>query len=423
MTDWTSRFAARGQALKPSAIRATAKFAEQPGAISFASGSPNPSLFPYDAITQAMTAIMADPRRRGEALQYGASEGYRPLREFIERYLRDAGAQVALDMITVTNGSQQALEFLAKLFVEPGDRIVVTNPTYLGALQAFGLFEPVYACVPTHQAGIDLEALEREFSQGAKFMYLMPDFGNPSGITLSLEERLKVLELSRRHKVLIVEDQAYEQLRFAPKALPSMPALDTSHPAGSSGRSTVNVIHAGTFSKSLVPGLRVGWVVAPPAVTQKLVSIKQASDLHGGQLNQMIVHDVATAILRDHTERLRGAYRRRRDLMLRALARHMPQEVAWNEPGGGMFVWLSLPAPLDAAELQMRAIRDENVVFVPGAPFFADSSGKATLRLSFSSVAEDAIAPGIERLARAVRAAMAAEGEAAPVAAARARSP
>lgn len=403
MTDWSSRLAKRGLRLKPSAIRQTAKFAAEPGVISFASGSPNPGLFPYEVMARVTAEIMADPARRAQALQYGGSEGYLPLRELIVEHLGEAGARTAVDNVVITNGSQQGLEFVAKLLIDPGDRIVVTNPTYLGALQAFDLFEPVYAGVPLDQSGIDLDALEREFRAGAKFMYLMPDFGNPSGVTLPLEQRLAILDLSRRHGVPILEDQAYEQLRFTDERLPSMLALDAER--GDEG----TVIYAGTFSKTLVPGLRVGWLVAPRPLAEKLVFIKQASDLQTGSLNQMIVHGVARAIFDEQVPMLRDAYRSRKDAVLRALRRHMPQSVTWNEPEGGMFVWLTLPPPLDATEVQARAV-EEKVVFVPGAPFFADGSGKDTLRLSFSSVAEEAIGEGVERLSRAIRTSLSAAG-------------
>jgi DNA-binding transcriptional MocR family regulator len=404
MTDWSSRLAKRGHRLKPSAIRQTAKYAADPAFISFASGSPNPGLFPYEAMAQVTAEIMADPQRRAQALQYAGSEGYLPLRELIVEHLQDAGARTAVDNIVITNGSQQALEFVAKLLIDPGDRIIVTNPTYLGALQAFDLFEPVYAGVGLDQSGIDLAALEREFRAGAKFMYLMPDFGNPSGVTLPLEQRQAILELSRRHGVPILEDQAYEQLRFTDERLPSMLALDAER--GDDG----TVIYAGTFSKTLVPGLRVGWLVAPRPAAEKLIFLKQASDLQAGSLNQMVVHGVARAIFGEQVPMLRAAYSGRRDALLGALRRHMPQSVTWNEPEGGMFVWLTLPPPLDATQVQARAV-EEKVVFVPGAPFFADGSGTATLRLSFSSVAEDAMGEGVERLARAIRASLSAACE------------
>lgn len=240
--DWQASLARRARALKPSAIREVSRYAREPGVISFASGSPNPVLFPHDAVQQVMARIMADSALREQALQYGASDGYSPLRQLIATRLG-----CAAERVLVTNGSQQALEFLGTLLIDPGDRIIVTEPTYLGALQAFSLSEPEYVGVRCDGDGLDLAALERAFVRGAKFMYVMPDFGNPSGVTLSEAERRRILELSRQHGVAVVEDQAYDQLRLSGEAQPTLLSLD---PEG--------VIHAGTFSKSLAPGLRVG---------------------------------------------------------------------------------------------------------------------------------------------------------------------
>lgn len=366
--------------------------------ISFAGGSPNPALFPYDAVARAVAEIMADPGLGGQALQYGASEGYRPLRGFIVRHLADRGAAIDIENVLIVNGSQQALEFVAKLYIEPNDRVIVSNPTYLGALQAFSLFEPRIVGVPANDAGIDLEALERAFARGAKFFYLMPDFGNPTGATLPLHDREAILALSRKYGIPVVEDQAYDQLRMSGEPLPSMLALAQPR---SGQAAEPGVIYAGTFSKSLAPGLRVGWIVAPREVVGKLAAIKQASDLHSATLNQMIVHRVATTLPATYGDRLRAVYRTQRDAMLTALATHMPAGTAWNQPEGGMFVWLTLPGGLDAAELQRRAASEERVLFVPGAPFFTDGTGSSTARLSFSLTTPDDIDTGVQRLARA----------------------
>lgn len=403
MKDWQATFSARGRSLQPSAIRETTKLGQQPGIISFAGGSPDPALFPYEAIEASLQRIMADGAKRVAAFQYGASEGYPPLRALIADQLNATGAKTGAAEILITSGSQQALEFLGTLFIEAGDRIIVTNPTYIGALQAFSLFEPEFVGIPSSEDGIDLGALEQAFARGAKFMYLMPDFGNPSGTTIPLAQRRAILDLARRHGVPIVEDQAYEQLRLSGERLPTMLALDSEMASADAGR---NVIYLGTFSKSLMPGLRVGWIVAPAAVLEKLVSIKQASDLHTGALGQIIVCDLAGSILGDHAKTLRASYRERRDAMLAALERHMPEGVSWNRPDGGMFVWLTVPEELDAKVLQRRALDDEQVLFVPGAPFFVDGSGRNTLRLSFSLAKPAAIETGIKGLAAAIRASL-----------------
>ncbi len=372
--------------------------------ISFAGGSPNPALFPYDAVARAMADVMADLSLRTQALQYGASEGYGPLRTFIVQYLAGRGGAIGLENVLITSGSQQALALVGALYLNPGDRVVVTNPTYLGALQAFSLSEPNYVGVPVDANGIDLGALEQAFAGGAKFFYVMPDFGNPSGLTLPLHQRHKILELARVYQVPVIEDQAYDQLRLSGEPLPSLLALsrppinDTAEPG---------IIYAGTFSKSLAPGLRVGWIVAPRAVVTKLVSIKQAFDLHTPTLNQILVHRVVGSLLASHGETLRASYRAQRDAMLRALTQYMPGGTRWNEPEGGMFVWLTLPDGLNAAELQLRAAQEERVLFVPGAPFFTDGSGADTARLSFSLSTPEDIDRGVQRLARATGRALA----------------
>jgi DNA-binding transcriptional MocR family regulator len=391
---WSGTFARRIGALKPSAIRAMARHVGQPGVTSFAAGSPNAELFPVQDIAQAVAAILADPVQARQALQYGASEGYMPLRQFIAELLSQGDAIVAPAEVIVTSGSQQALEFIGKTFIDAGDRVIVTRPTYSGALQAFGLFEPVFANVDLTDDGLDLAGLEAEFRKGAKFFYAMPDHGNPSGSTLPLEQRHEVIALARQYGIPVVEDQAYDQLQLSGEKQPTLLALDRSTAAGKP-----IVLYLGTFSKSLTPGLRVGWIIAPEAVLAKLVSIKQASDLNSGMLNQMVVNAVARRILKSHGPVLRTGYRLRRDAMLAALSRYMPNSVRWQEPEGGMFVWLTLPPDLDASRLQEVAFEQAKIIFVPGYAFHADGSGANTLRLSYSIAGAAEITDGIRRLA------------------------
>ncbi len=385
--DWQTKLARRARRLKPSAIRAVSQFANEPGVISFASGSPNPDFFPQASVRDAVTEIMSDPARREVALQYGPSEGYPPLRALIAERM-GCGPECVL----VTNGSQQGLSLIAALLLEPGDRVIITEPTYLGALQAFSLGEPEYVSVSMRGDGLDLAALERAFASGAKFMYVMPDFGNPTGMVLPVEQRRLILDLARRHGVPVVEDQAYAQLRFSGERRPTLFEWDRAC-----------VIYAGTFSKSLAPGLRVGWLAAPPELMTKLVSLKQASDLHVANLTQTLVYEVVRAAPPEQAEALRAGYRAQRDAMLTALDRHMPPGATWTRPEGGMFIWLTLPDGLDAQVLLRAAMAREKVLFVPGAPFFTDGSGLDTVRLSFSLVPPDQIETGIERLGRAVR--------------------
>lgn len=404
--DWTRTFAQRAVQLTASEIRELLKLLNQPDIISFAGGIPDPVLFPYERLAQAYQAILADPARRGEAMQYSISEGYPPLRDFIVKYLARVGVATHRDNVMITNGSQQGLEFLAKLFINPGDRIVVTRPAYLGALQAFSLYEPQVVPVPLDDTGIDLAGIEREFKLGAKFVYLTPDFGNPSGVTLPLDQRLKMLEMSYQYGVPVIEDQAYDQLRYSGEAVPTFLALDgkrlNQQSPLSEATSAGNVIYTGTFSKSIAPALRIGWVVAPTPVLQKLVLMKQASDLHSATINQMVMCEVADEILEDHAARLRQVYGSRRDAMLAALDRHLPkgQGLHWTRPDGGMFVWITLPPGIDGADLLAKAIAEERIAFVPGSAFYADRSTRNTIRLSFSLPSPETIDEGISRLGR-----------------------
>ena len=385
--NWAGRMARRARELQPSAIREVSRRAQEPGFISFASGSPNPDFFPADAVAAALTAVFADPVRRRMALQYGFTEGLPPLRELVA-----ARVGGTAEGVQITSGSQQALSLVAALLLEPGDAVIVTEPTYLGALQAFSLYQPHYLSVPMHGAALDKAALERAFAEGAKFMYAMPDFGNPTGTSLPDAQRARILELSARYGVPVLEDQAYDQLRLSGEARPTL-----------FSQAPERVIHAGTFSKSLAPGLRVGWLAADPAVTARLTLLKQASDLHVSPLTQLLVLEVLRTEAPGRGAALRDGYRGQRDTMLAALERHMPPRTSWTRPEGGMFIWMTLPDSLAAETLLRVAMDEEKVLFVPGAPFFTDGSGQDTLRLSFSLVPPKQIEAGIERLGRAIR--------------------
>lgn len=398
MSPLENQLSDRANALKPSAIRAMAKQAGMPGVVSFAAGAPSASQFPFEALRAATDAILTDPVRRVQALQYGPSEGYLPLREFVASQLASGEGPISPDDVLITSGSQQALEFIGKTFINKGDRVIVSSPTYVGALQAFGLFEPEFIAIPLDDSGLDLPALEAEFKAGAKFFYVMPDHGNPNGTMLSLEQRQAILTLAQKYEIPIIEDQAYDQLQLSGDRLPTMLELDRS----SNGAAPI-VSYLGTFSKSLTPGLRVGWIITSQPIIAKLVSIKQASDLNSGMLNQMIVNDVARDIMVSHGAKLRRFYKGQRDAMLDALQAHMPETVSWTRPKGGMFVWLSLPEGMDAAVLLQTVFEQEKVIYVPGASFHSDGSGLNTLRLSYSLPSTQQIADGIAGLARVIR--------------------
>ena len=396
MTNWNDYFASRSQRMQASEIRELLKLLDQPDIISFAGGIPDPKLFPTEKINEVCQSILGDPKRASMALQYAVSEGYLPLRQFLADYMGRLGVACTPDNIMITNGSQQALDFLGKLFVMPGDTLLVSWPTYLGALQAFNAYEPVYDTLP----GLGSNRTPESYTAGGKakpkFGYITPEFQNPTGMSLSIEERHALLKAGHDIDMPIVEDHAYEKLRYDGEAIRPLLSLEIER---TGSIEDAKVIYCGTFSKSIVPALRIGWVVAAKDVIQKLVLINQASDLHVSPFNQMILHEVASQILEPHTAHIRTVYKERRDAMLKALAAYMPKNVSWTKPEGGMFIWMTLPEHIEGAELLKRAINEARVAFVPGAAFFPDRSGKNTLRLSFSLNDPAVIDEGIKRLA------------------------
>jgi len=394
MTNWDGRYAARARGMVASEIRELLKLLDQPDIISFAGGIPDPALLPVQEIEAAHRRILGDPARAAVALQYSPSEGYRPLRQWIAQYMTALGAPCTAEHILITSGSQQALDFIAKLFIGAGDTVLVARPTYLGALQAMSAYEPSYAPLPRRG---DNHPMTSSLGTGRLALaYVMPSFANPTGTSLDVADRAALLEATAALDVPVVEDAAYEALRYDGAPQPALIALDAARTGSiDEGR----VLYCGTFSKTVVPGLRLGWVAAPLPVIRRLVLIKQASDLHTPTLSQMVMHDVVQEVLPAHIAPIRAAYRARRDAMLRALAAEMPAGIEWTKPEGGMFLWLTLPAEIDAAALLKRAIAEARVAFVPGRAFHADDTGANTLRLSFSRADETTIGEGIRRLA------------------------
>jgi DNA-binding transcriptional MocR family regulator len=399
MIDWDTQFANRASRMTASEIRELLKLLDQPDIISFAGGIPDPSLFPQAEIAESYQTILSDPNRAVAALQYSVSEGYPSLREWLAGYMGTLGVTCGPDNIIITNGSQQALDFLGKLFIDPGDRVLVAKPTYLGALQAFNTYEPAYVHFPEARpdsGGLDSTGECLDLSKPApKFGYVMPDFQNPTGDSLDLAQRTAVLDLAHKLGIPLVEDAAYEKLRYDGMPLPPLLALEAQRAGGiDKGR----VIYCGTFSKTAVPALRLGWMVAPVAVIRKLVLIKQASDLHCSTLNQMVMHEVASKTMETNIGAIRALYKGRRDAMLAVLERYMPAAMTWTRPQGGMFIWVTMPEGLDGAKVLRRAIEEARVAFVPGAAFCADGSGRNTFRLSFSLTNEENIDEGVRRL-------------------------
>ncbi len=394
--DWTDWFAGRVSRMHASEIRELLKLLERPDVVSFAGGIPDPALFPMDAIRSAFADILADPQAGTASLQYSVSEGYGPLRRWIVEYMARRGVPCEIDNIVITSGSQQGLDFIAKLFVHPGDTALVQEPTYLGALQAFNAYEPRYDVL--FQAGRPANSYRVQAAQKdgrVAFAYVVSDFANPSGETLDERERRKLLALASELDVPILEDAAYEALRFDGQPVPAIAALALEE-CGSIERS--RVIYCGTFSKTVCPGLRVGWICAARDFVGKIVLAKQAGDLHSATLNQMVVHRIASTIFDEHVQTLLPPYRRRRDAMLGALAAHMPPGTTWSKPEGGMFVWVTLPDGIDGAALLERSLLEERIGFVPGGAFSPNGAVRNTIRLNYSLQSEAVISDGVARL-------------------------
>ncbi|MDQ0390350.1 aminotransferase-like domain-containing protein [Labrys monachus] len=396
-------FAGRASRMRASEIRELLKLLDQPDIISFAGGIPDPAMFPHEAFRQAYADVLSGPGADA-ALQYQVSEGYLPLRRWLAAEMGRLGVPCDEGNIFITSGSQQALDYLGKLFVSPADTVLVTWPTYLGALQAFNAYEPHYERLTPAGGNMTPEAYRAAAAKAggrAKFAYLVPDFANPTGETLSRAEREDVLDLAAGLDAAVIEDAAYQALRYDGEPVPSILALDC---ARSGGIEAARTIYCGSFSKILAPGLRVGWVCAARTVIEKLVLAKQASDLHSPSINQIVIHRVAETNYASQVAKARLHYGARRDRMLEALDATMPAEVAWSRPEGGMFVWMTLPPEIDTTELLARAVAEARVAFVPGHAFFADGSGRNALRLSFTLADDRAVGEGIPRLARLIAA-------------------
>lgn len=399
-TLWDHRYAQRTQRMGSSAIRELLKLTEKPDIISFAGGLPAPDVFPVEQFQEACQKVLRD--FGSIALQYGTTEGYLPLREQIARHTARYGIKVEPDNILITSGSQQALDLIGKIFINPGDRILVESPTYLGALQAWNAYGAEYVTVPMDKSGMNTDALEEALRTGPKFIYVLPNFQNPTGVTLSLPRRQRLIELADQYGVPIIEDDPYGQLRFEGEHLPSVVLLDHRYRDNQDGSYSGNVIYLSTFSKILAPGLRLAWVIAPREVIHKLVQAKQGADLHTSTFNQIVAHEVSRGgFLDQHIKLIRETYRERRDVMLAAMDRFFPPEVDWTHPEGGLFLWGTLPRHLSSADVLKYAI-ERKVAFVPGGPFHPDGGGHNTMRINFSNASPEMILEGIRRLGEVI---------------------
>ena len=384
MSSWT--LARRAERLNPSIIREILKVTERPGIISLAGGLPAAEGFPVDELSEATARVLTQSPR--EALQYAASEGFGPLREWLAAELGTQGLKADASQILITTGSQQGLDLVGKVLIDPGSRVAVEAPTYLGALQAFAPYEPEFVTVDCDDEGPRPEALGA--ARDARFLYVLPNFQNPSGRCIGDARRDALVREAQRIGLPLVEDNPYGDLWF-----------DAPPPAPLSARVTdSSAIYLGSFSKVLAPGLRLGYVVAPPALFPKLLQAKQAADLHTPGFNQRVVHEVVRdGFLSRHVPTVRARYKAQRDAMRAALEQHMPNGCRWTVPSGGMFFWVELPAQIDAIALLPKAV-EAGVAYVPGAAFFSSAPRANTLRLSFVTVSPERITAGVAALAK-----------------------
>ena len=388
------QMAQRADKMNPSVIREILKVTERPGIISFAGGLPSPQTFPIDAMREASERVLRDDGKA--ALQYAASEGYAPLREWVAKDLLKQGMHVSPDQVLITTGSQQGLDLVAKILIDAGSRILVETPTYLGALQAFTPMEPIAVGVNSDDHGVDAADLRAKVGVGAdkaRFVYLLPNFQNPTGRTMTEERRAAVGQVAIETGLPIIEDNPYGDLWFD---APPAPSLSSRHPEGS--------VYLGSFSKILAPGLRLGYLVAPTSLYPKLLQAKQAADLHTPSFNQRVVAEVLKdGFIERHVPTIRALYKQQCEAMLAALDREMAGlGLTWNRPVGGMFLWVQLPKGLKAIPLLAKAV-EKGVAFVPGSAFYAEGADESTLRLSFVTATVDQINTGMAALAAAIR--------------------
>jgi len=393
--DWDACFAERVQRMGASEIRELLKLLDRPQIISFAGGIPDPALFPVEVFAEAYQGVLGDTCLSGRALQYSVTEGYGPLRSWLAAHMAQLGVPCHEDNILVTSGSQQGLDLLGRVFLSDRSVALVTEPTYLGALQAFNVYKPRYvALVPEELAdGVVPRAVP-----GARggLAYVVADFANPTGERLSEAARTALLELCEARDIPLIEDAAYEAIRFGGQRVPACLTLDVRRKGSIDAACT---LYCGTFSKVLSPGLRVGWICGPRDAIRRITLAKQAADLHVATINQMVMLRVAEQVYESQAARISTVYARRCRALLTAIDAHMPAGVSSTRPEGGMFTWVTMPPQVDADDLLVEALREQAIAFVPGRPFSATGGQKNSLRLNFSLHAEDQLNEGIARLA------------------------
>ena len=384
-------FSVRAQEMKASAIREILKITERPDVISFAGGLPAPELFPIQALKKACAKVL--DTYGPKALQYSLTLGVLPLRQILAERLSKKGLTLTVDNIFITGGSQQGLDLIGKVFLNEGDAVLCENPTYLGAIQAFNVSRPKYVTVEMDEEGMIVEQAEEKIKKHKpRFIYVVANFQNPSGITLSLEKRKQLVKLAEKYHVPIIDDNPYGELRYVGEDIPSLKSL-----GGDA------VIELGTFSKIVSPGLRIGWGIVSTEVMTMFERMKQGADLHTNTFAQYVLYEyIKEGNLDRHIEEIKVAYSERRDVMIEALKEHFPENVKWHEPGGGLFLWVELPEGVSATALLDEAV-NQKVAYVPGKPFYPYEDKDNTLRLNFSNANPEMIKEGIKRLGKVFR--------------------
>jgi 2-aminoadipate transaminase len=399
--DWSSYLAPRTAGMESSAIREILKLTRQPGVISFAGGLPASEFFPLEEIEDVCSAIIRQDGK--QALQYSVTEGHPPLKAYLADKMRAHGPPVEPSNILIVSGSQQGLDLIGKLFIDAGDTVILSRPSYLGAIQAWNAYEARYETVTLDDDGMVVDEIEAAYTKTVaetgsppKFVYVLPNFHNPAGTTLSIERRQRLAEIATKLDLPVIEDDPYGQLRYEGEELGPIYALIPEQ-----------TVHLSTFSKTLTPGLRLGWIICPEELMLRFVQAKQGCDLHTGTLAQYIAGDICQrGILEPHVDRLRQVYKERRDTMLDALAEFWPEGCSWTHPLGGLFLWARVPESVDTNDF-LRIALEERVAFVPGVNFYAHrDGGHNCMRLNFSYSAPDVIVEGVRRLGVALKRAL-----------------
>lgn len=392
--DMQELFAKRMQNVKPSEIRVLLKFNQYPDMFSYGSGSPNAGMFPLQELSTVFQEVIQE---QGEdALQYSVTEGYMPLREKLVNRMNAMGVACGVENLFLVQGAQQGLDLVSKMFLDEGDTMIVEDPTFAGALAVFNPYFPKYVCVPMDDQGMRMDALEKALQENknVKFIYTIPDFQNPTGVTMSLERRKKMAELAAQYNVMVVEDSPYREVRYEGEPIPPIKSFDV----------TGHVIFIGSFSKILCPGIRTGWMVAAPEITDKLIQLKMAADTQNSTLNMFAVNRYLEKYDLDaHIDSMKAAYKHRRDLLIEAIERELPG-VQHSTPQGGLFIWLTFAENIDATDLMYHhSLPDARVAYVPGEAFYAGVKKKNNCRTSYSAMTEDRIPEGMKRLGKVLR--------------------